>query len=245
MADEQAAQTAFTANDIITRAYRILGDLGRGEALTADQASDGLEGLNALLDSQTLQKGMIFQIRQEDLTWPASTTSRTIGSSGDFDTHRPDLVSPGTYFTDSNNIAYTPTITHDRAVYDKIEDKTTSSSYPELLFYERSNPLGTLFVYPVPANSLTLKLNQGQPLQVFDTLTEALAAPPGYRRMLPFVLALEMEAEVGLPMPQNAKNIAREAKRTLARHNNLPTISSTEVFHVLRGGRRSDIVAGR
>ncbi len=242
---ETGALPDVTANDIIERAYRILGDLGTGEAMTASQANDGLEALNAMLDSFSIERLMIYQIRQEPLTWPANTVSQTIGSGGDFDTHRPDRIENGTYFEDSNNIAYAVKIIQNREVYDEIYDKTVTSSYPNLIFYDPSVTIGTLYVYPVPAGALTLKLNSWQPLTVFDSLSEVLVLPPGYRRMLQFNLARELEPEAALPMTQTALRIASDSKAIVKRHNNLPLYSQTETSYVLHGRGRSDIVAGK
>ena len=242
---ETGALATATANDIIKRAYRILGDLGTGEALTASQADDGLEALNAMVDSFSIERLMIYHVRQESLTWPANTTSRTIGSGGDFDTHRPDRIENGTYFEDSNSIAYAVDVIRNRAVYDNIYDKTVTSSYPEILFYDPSMTLGTLYVYPVPSGSLTLRLNSWQPLQVFDSLTEALTLPPGYRRMLAYNLAKELEAETGLILSMGAHQIANKSKAIVKRNNDLPLLSQTESAYVLHGRGRSDIVAGK
>jgi len=242
---ETGALATATANDIISRAYRILGDLGTGEALTAAQADDGLEALNAMVDSFSIERLMIYHVRQESLTWPANTTSRTIGDGGDFDTHRPDRVENGTYFEDANSIAYAVDVIRNRSVYDNIYDKTVTSSYPEILFYDPSMTLGTLYVYPVPASSLTLKLNSWQPLQVFDSLTETLTLPPGYRRMLAYNLAKELEAESGLVLSMGAHQIANKSKAIVKRQNSLPIISQTESAYVLHGRGRSDIVAGK
>jgi len=242
---ETGALPNVTANDIIERAYRILGDLGTGEAMTASQANDGLEALNAMLDSLSIERLMIYQVRQEDLTWPANTVSRTIGSGGDFDTHRPDRIETGTYFEDSNAIAYGVKIIRNREVYDAIYDKTVTSSYPNLIFYDPAVTLGTLYVYPVPAGALTLKLNSWQPLTVFDSLSEVHNLPPGYRRMLQFNLAQELEGESGLIIPETARRIAGESKSIVKRQNNLPILSATETSFVLHGRGRSDIVAGK
>lgn len=242
---ETGALPSTTANDIIKRAYRILGDLGTGEAMTASQAADGLEALNAMLDSFSIDRLFIYEVRQDSLTWPANTTSRTIGDGGDFDIHRPVRVENGTYFQDSNSIAYPVDIVRNREVYDRIEDKTVKSSYPEILFYEPSVTWATMYVYPVPNQELTLYINQWQPLQVFDTLTEAHVLPPGYRRMLAYNLAKELEAETGLPLIPSALMIANESRAKVKRSNNLPTLSQTETAYVLNGRGRSDIVAGR
>lgn len=242
---EAAALPAVTANDIIKRAYKILGDVGAGESLTAAQASDGLEALNAMLDSFSIERLMIYHIQQETLTWPTNTSSRTIGSGADFDTHRPDRIEVGTYFKDSNDIAYGVDVIRNRAVYDTIYDKTVTSSYPELLMYDPSVTWGTIYVYPVPNQALTLYLNSWQPLQIFDTLTEALTLPPGYRRMLSYNLAVELEPESGLVLPITAHRIANQSKSIVKRQNDLPILSQTETAYVLHGRGRSDIVAGK
>lgn len=242
---ENGTLPSITANDLITRAYRILGDISESETITAHQANIGLEALNTMLDSFSIERLMIYEVRQESLTWPASTSSRTIGSGADFDTHRPDRIEGGTYFQDSNSIAYPVDIIRNRAVYDGIYDKTVTSSYPELMFYEPSSTWGTLYVYPVPDQSLTLKLNTWQPLQVFDNLTEAHILPAGYRRMIPYNLAVELEAETGLPVPPNAMRIAMQSKKAIKANNNLPILSQTETAYVLNGRGRSDIVAGK
>ena len=242
---ETGALPDITAESLITRAYKILGELAGGETLTANQATDGLEALNAMLDSYSIQRLMIYEIRQESLTWTANAASMTIGDGGDFDTHRPDRVETGSYFEDTNSVAYPVDIVRNRSVYDNIYDKTVESSYPELLYYEPSVTLATLYVYPVPNQLLTLHLNSWQPLTVFDSLSEVHNLPPGYRRMLSYNLAKELEAEVGLPLSMGALRIANESRKAVQNNNNLPILSQTETSYVLHGRGRSDIVAGK
>lgn len=242
---ETGALAAITAADIVLRAHRILGNKGSGETLTADEKDDGLEALNALLDGLSIDRLMIYEMRQESFTWPASTVSRTIGSGGDFDTHRPDRIGEGTFFQDSNSIDYPVEIIRERSTYDSITDKTVTSTYPELLFYNPSVTLGTLYTYPISSQSLTLFLNQWQPLQIFDSLSETHNLPPGYRRMLYYNLAQELEADVGLPLPPNAARIAISSKKSVKRNNNLPIYGATETFHVMRNDRKTDIYAGK
>lgn len=234
-----------TVGGAITRAYRILGDLGTGETMTASQAKDGLAAFNSMLDAFSVDRLLIYHIKQEPLTWTTNTASMTIGPDGDLDTDRPVRVEAGTYFQDANAIAYPVDITRNREVYDNIYDKTVQSSYPELLYYDTSAQLGTLYAYPVPNQALTLHLNTWQPLQTTSLLSTTLVLPPGYRRMIEFNLAKELEAEAGLPLPPGALRIANESKRSLKRFNNLPILSQTETAYVLHGRGRSDIVVGK
>lgn len=243
--ESSTAAKTVTAGSIIERAYRILGDLGAGESMTDYQATVGLDALNAMLDSFSIERLMIYVIKQESLTWPASTSSRTIGSSGDFDTVRPVKIEAGTYFRDSNNIDYPVNIIANRSVYDDISDKTIESSYPELLFYETTSTLGTIYLYPVPNQSLTLKLNSWQALTEFNNIASTFTFPPGYRRMLAFNLAVELEGETGLLAPPAAHRIASSSRTTVKQHNHKPILAQTETAYVLHGGRRPDIVAGK
>lgn len=242
---ESSQSVSVTAADLILRAHRILGNKASGATLNANEKDDGLEALNSMLDSFSIDRLLIYQIQQETFTWPANTVSRTIGTTGDFATDRPPRIWEGTFFRDSSNIDYPVTITRNRETYDAITDKTVTSSYPELLFYDTGMPTITLYTYPIATQSLTFLLNSWKALTVFYTLAQEVELPPGYKRMLSYNLALELEAEVGLPLSDNARQIAISSKKSIKRMNNLPIYSSTETFHVLSNRRRGhDIYAG-
>jgi len=242
---EAGTLPTITAQDMIKRAYQILGDLGIGEALTADQLATGLNALNGMLSLFSIEKLMIYEIAQTAHTWPSATASRTIGASGDFNTRRPDRIENGSYFKDSAGISYPVEIVQNREVYDRIEDKTVQAAYPEILMYDPSYPLGTLYVYPVPNQALTFYINQWNPLQIFETATEQVALPPGYRVMIENNLAIHLESETGLVCPPRAAQIAATSKAAIKRQNNKPIISETETAYVLHGRGRSDIYTGQ
>lgn len=245
MALETGTLPTTTAQDMIRRAYAILGDVEEGADLIKDQTDTGLAVLQGMLDLLSIDRQNIYQVSQNTHTWPANTTSRTIGSGGDFDTRRPDRIGMGTHFRDSDNIDYPVNVVINREVYDNIYDKSVTSDDPEILFYDTDYPLGTLYVYPVPTQALTLYLNQWNPLQVFDSLTEALSMPPGYYQMIVYNLAVHLEPEAGLPCPDSAKRIAMASLKAVKRSNNRTVYSSTESHAVLSGAGRDDIVAGR
>ena len=242
---ESSTVATVSAADLILRAHKILGNKAPGETLTASEADDGLEGLNAMLDSLSIDRLMIYQMEQETFTWPASTVSRTIGVGGNFDTDRPDRIGEGTFFRDSDEIDYPVDVIRNRSTYDSITDKTVTSTYPEMLFYDPGVGIATLYTYPVSTQSLTLHINSWQSLQEFLTLTQAYNFPKGYKRMLAYNLAVELEAEVGLPLSPRAAKIAVTSKASVKRNNSLPIFSATETFFVMRSNRKTDIYAGR
>ena len=187
-----------TANDLIKRAMRLAGALGKGETPDDDEAQDGLTALNSMLDSWKTERLAVFQIVQASHTWASGQSSRTIGESGSpsFSAQRPVRIDSA-IVTDSNSNDYPLTILLDRTEYDSIVVKTTESSLPSWLFYDPAYPNGTLYLYPVPSAQVTLKLNTWQTLQLFDTLTEELSLPPGYERAIVYNLALELAPEFG------------------------------------------------
>jgi len=242
--ESSAANVAVTANDIIERAYRLLGDLGTGESMTAHQAADGLNALNGMLDLFSVEPLMIYVLRQEALSWTINTASMTIGSGADLDTNRPVKIEKGTYFKDASGYDYPVDIIRSREAYDGNIDKTVASSYPELLYYQPTVTWGTIYLYPVPNQALTLYLNSWEPLQYFDTLSEAISLPPGYRTMIEYNLAVFLEAETGLVLPPGARMIADNAKSAIKRHNNSPIYSKTDCDAVLNSYGSNDIEAG-
>lgn len=223
---------------------RLAGVIGKGEAPDASESSDGLVALNAMLDSWQIERLYVYQIVQVSNTWPSATASRTIGSGGNFTQQRPVKIDSA-FVVDSNSQWYDVEVLTDRSQYDGIVTKTTQSTLPRYLFMDTANPLGVIYLYPVPSASLTLKLNTWQTLQSFSSLTTALALPPGYQRAIEYSLAEEFGPEFGVtiqPLVMKKATEARAAIKTL----NAPVMISRVDNAVaslgrLGGGGRWDI----
>lgn len=228
-----------TANDMIKRSMRLIGALGQSESPTADEANDGLDALNTMLDSWSIERLFVYQIKQENFTWTGGQSSRTIGSGGNFATTRPNKLENG--FTRIDNVDY-PYIVVDKEHYDRIPDKTTQSTYPDVIYYQQENPIGTLFAYPIPSTSVDFYINSWKPLQSFVALTTDIALPAGYQRAIEFNLAEEFGPEFGLPVPAWVSDKARESKGAIKRLNKPSLIAQTEIaiaaegtFNIYRG----------
>lgn len=232
-----------TANDLIKSAAIKLGAIQTGETLSADEVSDSLAILNSWLDSESTVKGMIYHIQQESFTWNANQASQTIGTGGDFNTTRPIHIEDGTYFRDVNTIDDPITILRDRQSYDSLASKTDTTTFPEILYYEPDYPLGVLYVYPVPSQNITFKLNSWKALQVF-ALTDNLAMPPGYQWMIENNLAVHLEPVFSVPCPERVKREAIDSKKRVKRINHVPLTSFNDAFHAIRGRGKSDIQVG-
>ncbi len=206
-----------TAISMITRAMRIARVIGKGETPDADESADGLEALNAMLDSWQIERLFVYQIVQGSYTWPSTTTSRTIGSGGNFAAQRPVRIESA-LAVDSGSNWYEIGVFQSREEYDRIVNKASASTLPQFLFYDPAYPLGVLYLYPVPSVSVTLKLNTWQTLQSFAALTTALSLPPGYQRAIEFNLAIEFggtEFGKAADISDEVRNIAMQAKANI------------------------------
>lgn len=190
---------SVTALTMIRRAMRIMTVLGTDAQPTAQEATDGLYALNSMLEAWGIERLMVYQVQQNSYSWTVNQASQTIGPSGTFNTTRPTKVAEeGNFFRDgSTSIDYPLMWLGDRDSYDRILLKTTTSSYPQWLFVDTGFPLMTLYVWPVPTQSLTLHLNTWKPLQSFTSLTTDIALPPGYQAAIEFNLALWYAPEFG------------------------------------------------
>lgn len=229
-----------TALDLIKKSMRLIGALGQGEVPTASEATDGLDALNTMLDSWSIERLMVYQILQETFTWTGGQSSRTIGSGGNFATTRPVHIENG--FTRISDSDYPYTVIS-KEQYDSIVAKTSQSSYPDVIYYQPSYPLGILYAYPVPSASVSFYLNSWKQLQQFTSLTTDLALPPGYKKAIEYNLAIEIAPEFGLSVSDGIRETAAKSKGSLKRLNSPSMVAQVDSGAITRG-RRSDIRAG-
>lgn len=175
---------------------RLSSVIGVGETPSADESADGLTALNALLDALWNERLMVYAIRQDSATWASGNASRTVGTGGNIAITRPQRVE-NVFFRDSANVDHPVEILRDRQLYDAIPVKATTSSYPQVVFYDPAYPLATMYAYPVPSQTLTVYIDSWQQLQSFSALTTDVSLPPGYEDMLAFNLAVSFAPEFG------------------------------------------------
>lgn len=211
-----------TALDMIKRSMRLARILRKGEEPDADEAEDGRNALNTMLDSWRLERLMVYQIVQGSYSWLAGVSSKTIGSGGDISASRPVRIESA-FLTDTNSNWHEIEVLTMREQYDSIIIKTTTSTWPAYLYMDPAYPLATIYVYPVPSAAITLKLNTWQTLQSFSALTTDLALPPGYQRAIEFNLALEFGAEFKKDVPPFVASTAVLAKAAV-KNLNLPSM---------------------
>jgi hypothetical protein len=232
-----------TAGDIINGSLRLIGQLAEGEAPSADTAQDALAAMNQMIDSWNTERLAVFTTQTQEFTWPSGQATRTIGPTGDFVGERPVLVDDATYFKDTQSgLSYGIKIIN-QDQYNGIALKTSSSSYPQVMYVRDSYPDVTLTVYPVPTKPLLWYIVSVQPLTQPATLGTNLAFPPGYLRAFRYNLASELAPEFGVEPTPQVMRIAMTSKRNLKRINNpgdimgmpYPIIARRHRFNIFTG----------
>lgn len=181
-----------TVRDLVTAALRDLGAIASGEALTADEAADGLAILNELVASWNLERLMVYTIT-ETLFVLTGAASYTYGTGGTINAARPVRLEKAA----QRLAGTTPALDLPVAVltdeeYHDLSLKPLTSTYAHALYLDGAYPLGTLRLWPVPPAGDTLVLWPWNQIAAFAALGTTVDFPPGYARALRTNLALEL-----------------------------------------------------
>lgn len=227
-----------TVQTLLNRAGRLLGVLESNSTMGSDESADALVALNALLDSWRNESLMCYATQDESLTLSASTASYTIGPGGTLSTTRPVAIEQA-WILDSN-VSYPVDLVTDEE-YSAIPDKTTTSSWPYWANYRPSMSTATLYVYPVPNATRTLKLRTRIVVAAFSAATDAVTLPPGWEQALTTNLAIVLAPEYQVQASAEVVEMARTAKAGIKRINARPIRAYTELG--LMGPHNPNILA--
>lgn len=226
-----------TALDLIKAALKQIRVLGIGESPTSEESQDSLDVLNMMMESWSLDRLYVYTEGQHNFTFVDGQTDYTVGPSADFAmSSRPlKLVSA---FSRSSGIDYPMTIlTHPRQ-YDRLPAKSNSIMFPSAVWFEQTNPLGTLHFYPAPsAGSVYLRF--WSQLQSFSSLTTEIELPPGYKECIVYNLGISLAGTFGIEPAGTVVSKARTSIARLKRYNTRALGVNSEVAHV--NGRRYSI----
>lgn len=201
------------AINIINRAHKILLQLGVGDTLEAELATDGLEALNAMLDSWSLDGLLIYAMKSNTFNLTSAQTY-TVGTGGVFNMSRPDRIESA--FCTISGIDY-PLSIMDTEQWNLIPDKNISA-IPYGIKYDAFTPLGLLSVYP-KSSSGTITLNTFTILQSFADLQTDITLPRGYERAFAYNLAPEIAPQIGAQVSRELMMIAISSKAQIRRIN--------------------------
>jgi hypothetical protein len=226
-----------TARTIITGALRSLGVVAAEEPLTAVMATDGLELLQALLDSYSLERLTIYHLPATSLPLAPGVGSYTWGLGGAIQTERPVQLGSMAQVTQAGEDFAYPVEVLDQQRWGQLATKT-APGMPNALYYAPSYPLGVLHLFAVPTVPWTLTVYPWRVLAGFPTLDTEVGFPPGYERLLRAGLTVEAAPEYGKEPTGTQMAILMEAKANVKRVNVVVPEASVDaaLWPTLAGG---------
>ena len=295
-----------TPLDLITRAMKDIGALAAGEVPTADEAQDGFDMMNDMLDQWSNENMMVFYkteiifpvvqnqiqytigpggqvgsaftgsiagttltIAANSVTTGAITIGQTLSGTGiaantrivGFNTGAGGNVNEGGTYTvsKSQTVANTtisgyyqrpltiesafvrvtttsngapiygggldyPVAVFALEQYEMIGLKGLNGPWPKAVYYQPSEQLGTIYVWPNPAQG-EMHLFAYTQFQAFSNLTDTLQFPPGYVNAIRFNLAerlMPMFGKVNQLAMAKIEAFAAAGKATIKRTNMRP-----------------------
>lgn len=216
----------MTAQDIVTSALTLIGRLGQGRTPGGVESATAFAILQRLMESLSLDRTFIFQVRADVYLLVANTGKYTIGPGGTLTGGlRP-------VFIESANMVLTTEGASDRRPlkiinsmeFASIATLADVSTIPKVLYDDYASPLSTIQLHPIPSTNSSLELYTWQALQAFVSLTDTFSMPPGYFRFLKAALAIEMAPSFQLPVQPTLAKEYNDAKAAIvARNLNLPS----------------------
>lgn len=230
MATSGSTNYTATRDQIITRALRIVGEVGRGETPTTEQISETAQAFNDVVKEFAGEGMQLWKRRTIQIPVVAGTGSYTIGTSATVNTTAPLKVLSGftRTITGAND---TPLLLMTESDYNEFPSKSSAGT-PYQFFYRTPGPLtggemlGTLYLINVPdatfVATYTVWVTGIFPIEDMDSSTDNLDFPTFYINALVWALADDIAFEAGSP-PTDRSQIAAKAKMHRDRAMNADT----------------------
>ena len=140
----------YTANDLIRAAMRLIQVSSVDTVLTAAELQDGLESLNRMIDSWSLDSLMLYEVVREQFALTSGENPYTIGYGATWDTSRPLKIIDAYLVLNNGSIPVSyPMMVMNYDDYNAVRLKTLSTNFPAYLYYQPSFPIAEVFIYPI------------------------------------------------------------------------------------------------
>jgi len=190
-----------TAGDLVTFALRASGVSGVGQTPRAEDSQDGLDMLNMLLAEWQLNRWLVFDL-VEAVAPGSAVAAYTVGATGAFVLsqagQRPDRIDSATarLISTGADTALYPFMA--REGYDRVATKALPGP-PEAYFYDATaGATGTVYFYPVPDATWSLRIKAKASLGQFSALTDPITLPLQYKTAMLWNLAQSLRPIYGL-----------------------------------------------
>jgi hypothetical protein len=205
-----------TVSEIVTSALR---KIGSRDTTNVTLLANGFTALNNLLSSW--DEILIPYTISDSLLLTAGTSIYTIGVGGTIDTARPTSI-VSAYIRSSDGYDYDVNVRLSRRDYDLVYDKDFSGR-PTSLFYNPTNPLGTIYFDSAPSEAETFYMTSYKPISPYVALTDTILQPVEYEKAMIYNLAIDLAEENNIQCLQSVFQQAQILLNKITTRNSEPT----------------------
>jgi hypothetical protein len=193
-----------TRNEIIERAYRIIGKHSMGETVSGEMLTQAVIALNAMVKAWQSRNCFLWTLREFTQTLSANIASYSLAAVD------PPILAIDSAYLRINNLDEPVDVASWRQYVD-IPDKTAKGDPTVLALNTAITP--TLYVWPVPTQTRTLYCSAIVRLKDFDTAGGNPDFPVRYIEALTYGLAHALSYEYGLPLAER-RDLENQAIKT-------------------------------
>lgn len=226
-----------TVSTVLNLALKDAQVLGEGNTASAETTADALETLTEMLALWQIERMYVYA-QKDDSFVPTGAQSYTVGTGGVVNITRPVKIDAAYWNYNGSDIPIEILTSFED--YEYIITKTLVSN-PNVMFYQPSYPLGTLYLYPQPNNG-TVHLVTRVQLPVPAATTDTLTIPPEYVLPIRASLAEMLCATFQTKLSPDIAALAARSRKVLKR-NNL-RINELSMPPSIMRRNRSNIITG-
>ena len=206
-----------TVASIVNLCLRDIGVLDESETPSAAMTADALTTLNQMLALWQTEGLYIYALQDQTLTADGSTYYTIGPSTGDIVMDSAPNKVNYVYYS-IGGIDYQPLT--ELATFEDYQDITikTISAYPSVYYYNPTYPLGTLYIYPLPASG-TLHVGMDILLPQYTGLTDTINLPAEYDGVIRYNLNTMLAPMMGRKVDPAVDKMAKNALGMLKRSN--------------------------
>lgn len=204
----------MVANEIVNKAFALLGKLSEGRALSARQTADGMLSLNLLVKTWGAREHL----------WTRTEGSVTlVTSQATYALATLFSVKPGRVLSVRRKVTSggleTPLYEMSRQEYFDTPNKASEGT-PVSFYYDPQQATGTLYVWPIPSTAIaaaqTLNVTYLRRINDFDASNNDADLPQEWLQALTWALANDLEPEYPVNDARLALKIEKRAMELYA-----------------------------
>lgn len=210
---------ATTVLDVITKAMQIIGALSIGQSPSSDDATLGLNDLNAMLDGWNSERLNLYTVATFTGNLTNAKQSYAMGPAAtDFNTNSPILIQTASVIIPGSTVRRAVTILS-ATEFANLTEKGLTGFLPDKLYCDYQFPIANLLVHPIPNQTIALELYLWSVLAQFVNLTDAVSLRPAYLEAIQYNLAVKLAPQFGLAQDQTNVQLAGTYKQEMQRLN--------------------------